>query len=141
MSVGLMMAISSSSLVTPAFTDAFTANAASISEIPAALCIDGGQWKRAAPSLVFPKVTGFLGLLEEGKDERDRHGHAATCRSGHRHGPAVPAIPARPVQSSQSHRDGAADPLAGAPAGQCAELPCRLLLCAARLRRFDRERG
>src|SRR3984893_3799922 len=141
MSVGLMMAISSSSLVTPAFTDAVTANADSISEIPAALCIEGDQWKRADPSLVFPKVTGFLGLLEEGNDGRDRHRYAATCRSGLRHRPAVPALPARPVQSSPSHRDGAIDPLAGAPAGQCAELPCRLLLRAPLLRRSDRERG
>jgi hypothetical protein len=41
-------------------------NANRINEIPAALCIDGDQWKRADPSLVFPKVTGFLALVKEG---------------------------------------------------------------------------
>src|ERR1700692_3408235 len=105
------MAILSSSLLPPPSTEGATANADSISEIPAALCIDGDQWRRADPSLVFPKVTGFLGLLEEGNDGRDRHRYTATCRSGLRHGRAVPALPAWPVQSSPSHRDGAIDTL------------------------------
>src|ERR1700692_4013688 len=90
---------------------ALTAKRHLINKIPPLFGMDGNKRKRADPSLVFPKVTGFLGLLEEGNDGRDRHRYAATYHSGLRHGRAVPALPAWPVQSSPSHRDGAIDTL------------------------------
>src|ERR1700676_2797107 len=73
---------------------------------------------------------------EYGRDDR---GQAyASRRSGAGHGRAIPAVPAWPFQTAASHRDGATDPLAGAPAGQCAKLPRRLLLRPTRIRGVDR---
>lgn len=46
-----------------------------------------------------------------------------------------------PFKPAASHRHGAPNALAGTPARQCAKLACNLLLCGARIRSVDFERG
>src|ERR1700733_12185910 len=114
-----------------------------ISEILIVLRIDGSQLRRIASLLIFSCGRSRSNApLCRSEYERGNHDCADTpCRSGAEHGRAVPAVPAWPLQPATSHRHGAADTLAGTPAGQRAKLPCRLLLRAARIRSVDRERG
>src|SRR3984957_11959111 len=115
-----------------------------ISEILILLRIDGSQLRRIASLLIssLGRSKGRQCPLCRSEYERGNHDCAdPPCRSGAEHGHTVPAVPAWPLQPAASHRHGAADTLAGPPAGQCAQLPCRLLLRAARIRSVNRERS
>src|SRR5262245_21159461 len=88
----------------------------------------------AAPRKIEPP---FL-LFAEAAHERDSHRDTSVRYRDRR---AVSALSARSLPAVASHRDGAADALARAPARQRAGRACRLLLRAARLGRADRQRG
>src|ERR1700731_1432055 len=115
-----------------------------ISEILIVLRIDGSQLRRVASLLIFSRGRSKAANVRlcRSEYERGNHDFAGTPRrSGVEHGRAVRAVPAWPLQPAASHRHGAADTLAGTPAGQRAKLPCPLLLPPARIRSVDRERG